>query len=78
MSGKLKQAEYLAETIAHKADQLIAESERLREELSRVREVMLRTDKAFVEAWRKDVQGRGVFQSWVLKLEHFLRKGRDE
>lgn len=73
MSGNLKSAEYLADTIAHKVSQLISERDRLRQELAVRTDGVLEQDKAYVQMFRTGVLEGVCADERILRLERILR-----
>ena len=55
MASRLKEAEYLDETIAHKTAQLMEERGKLRDEVRRLSERRLSQDKNFVEMFHRGI-----------------------
>ena len=72
MAANLKEAEYLADTIAHKIDQLLSERSSLRKEMARVTASTLSQDKALVEVFHKAMIGREAAKLRASRLEHML------
>ena len=70
--ANLKEAEYLAETLMHKLEQLMKERAMMRKELARRSDSSLEQEKAFVGAFRDAIMDAGVNASRVYRLEHML------
>ena len=70
--ANLKEAEYLAETLMHKLEQLMRERSMVRKELARRSDSSLEQEKAFVGAFRDAILDSGVNASRVYRLEHML------
>ena len=72
MANNLKQAEFLADTLAHKIDNLLTERNNLRSELARKSNGSLDCDKAFVQACKHAAIDRTYAEMKASKLEHLL------
>ena len=72
MAGNLKQAEFLADTLAHKITKLLTERNNLRTELARKSSGSLERDKAFVQAYKHAVIDRAYSDMKASRLEHLL------
>ena len=73
MAGKLKQAEFLADTLSHKIVQLLTERNNLRTELARTSSGSLERDKAFVQAYKHEVIDRAYSGMKAYRLEYLLQ-----
>ena len=73
MAGNLKQAEFLADTLAHKILNLVTERNNLRSELARRSSGSLERDKAFVQTYKHAVIDRAYSGMTAYKLEHLLQ-----
>ena len=72
MAGNLKQAEFLADTLAHKILNLVTERNNLRTDLARKSSGSLERDKAFVQAHKHSVIDRAYADIKAYRLEHLL------
>ena len=72
MANNLKQAEFLADTLAHKIIRLLTERNNLRSELARKSSGSLERDKAFVLAYQHAVIDKAYSQITASRLEHLL------
>ena len=72
MAGNLKQAEFLADTLAHKVIKLLTERNNLRTDLARRSSGSLERDKAFVQAYKHAVTDRAYSEIKASRLEHLL------
>ena len=70
--ANLKEAEYLAETLMHKLEQLMKERAMMRKELARRSDSSLEQEKAFVGAFRDAILEGAVSSARVYRLEHML------
>ena len=68
----LKDAEYLADTIAHKVEQLMKERNMLRKELASRTDGVLEQDKAYVGSCRNAVIDGAMSGERVRRLERLL------
>ena len=73
MAANLKGAEYLADTISHKLDQLLSERIFLRKELARKSDGSLEQEKAFVQSYRNAIIDNCCAAERASRLEHMLR-----
>ena len=72
MAGRLKQAEFLAETLAHRVTQVLAERDRLRGELARESSGRLSREKAYVAVYRQGAASREYSDAEGYKLRRML------
>ena len=72
MAGNLKQAEFLADTLAHKVIKLLTERNNLRTDLARRSSCSLGAGKAFVQAYKYAVTDRAYSEIKASRLEHLL------
>ena len=72
MANNLKQAEFLADTLAHKIIKLLTERNNLRAELARKSSGSLERDKAFVQAYKHAVIDKAYSELKASRLEHLL------
>ena len=72
MAGNLKQAEFLADTLAHRITQLLTERNNLRTELARKSSGSLDRDKAFIQSYKHAVIDRAYAELKACRLEYLL------
>ncbi len=70
--GRLREAQYLADTIAHKVAQLTSEREQLRSELAARTLSDIRRDKEHVKLCRGGVLQCSAAEQRALRLERML------
>ncbi len=72
MAVNLNDAEYFADTIFSRVEQLISERNILRRELARKSDGTLEHDKAFVKAFQDNVINNSAASEKIARLEHML------
>ena len=72
MAMNLNDAEYFADTIMSRVEQLITERDILRRELDRKSDGTLEHDKAFVRAFQNNVADNSAASEKIARLEHML------
>ena len=72
MAVNLNDAEYFADTIMNRVEQLLNERNVLRRELSRKSDGTLEHDKAFVRAFQNSVADNASASEKIARLEHML------
>ena len=72
MAGNLKQAEFLADTLAHRISQILTERNNLRIDLARKSSGSLERDKAFIMAYKHSVCDKAYSELKAYRLEHLL------
>ena len=72
MAGNLKQAEFLADTLALRITKLLSERNNLRSELTRKSSGSLERDKAFVQVYKHAVIDKAYSAMTASRLEHLL------
>lgn len=72
MAVSLNDAEYFADTIMSRVEQLLNERDILRRELSRKSDGTLEHDKAFVRAFQNSVIDNASASEKIARLEHML------
>ena len=72
MAVNLNDAEYFADTIMSRVEQLINERDILRRELSRKSDGTLEQDKSFVRAYQNNVIDNAAAADKITRLEHML------
>ena len=72
MAANLTDAEYFADTILSRVNQLINERNILRRELARKSDGTLEHDKAFVRAYQNNIIDNALAEDKIARLEHML------
>lgn len=72
MPINLNNAEYFADTILKRVDQLINERNTLKMELARRSDGTLQHEKSFVKAYRDNVINIASASDKIMRLEHLL------
>lgn len=72
MAVNLNDAEYFADTIMSRVEQLLNERDILRRELSRKSDGTLEQDKSFVRAYQNNVIDNAAAADKITRLEHML------
>ena len=72
MAVNLNDAEYFADTIMSRVEQLLNERDILRRELSRKSDGTLEQDKAFVMSYQDNVVDNAAASEKIARLEHML------
>lgn len=72
MAINLNDAEYFADTIMSRVEQLLNERDILRRELSRKSDGTLEQDKSFVRAYQNNVIDNASASEKITRLEHML------
>lgn len=72
MAINLNDAEYFADTILSRVQQLINERNILRRELARKSDGTLEHDKAFVNAYQNNIINNALADEKIARLEHML------
>ncbi len=72
MAVNLNDAEYFADTILSRVQQLINERNILRRELARKSDGTLEHDKAFVHAYQNNIIDNAMSDEKIARLEHML------
>ncbi|MBQ3347167.1 MAG: hypothetical protein IJG51_01815 [Synergistaceae bacterium] len=75
MAVNLNDAEYFADTIMSRVEQLINERDILRRELARKSDGTLEHDRAFVRAYQNNVVDNAAASEKIARLEHMLMIG---
>lgn len=70
--AKLQEAEYLADTIAHRISQLIDERNNLRRELAGASAGSIERDKEYIRMYREGITESNAAMLRALRLEHML------
>lgn len=72
MPVNLNDAEYFADTIAKRVEQMINERDMLRRELDRRRKGTLDNEKAFIKAYQDNIIDNAMSLEKITKLERIL------
>ena len=72
MAVNLNDAEYFADTIMSRVEQLLNERDILRRELTRKTDGTLEHDRAFVRAYQNSVTDNASASEKIARLEHLL------
>ena len=72
MAMNLNDAEYFADTISNRIDQLLNERKILRRELSRKSDGTLEHEKSFVRAYQDNIINIAISADRTARLEHIL------
>ena len=72
MPVNLNDAEYFADTIAKRVEQMINERDMLRKELDRRRKGTLDHEKAFIKAYQDNIIDAALSAEKIMKLERIL------
>ena len=72
MPVNLNDAEYFADTISKRVDQMINERDMLRRELDRRRKGTLDNEKAFIKAYQDNLIDNAMSSEKITKLERIL------
>lgn len=72
MAMNLNDAEYFADTISNRIDQLLNERKILRRELSRKTDGTLEHEKSFVRAYQDNIINNAMNDERTSRLEHIL------
>ncbi len=72
MAANLNDAEYFADTIMSRVEQLLNERDILRRELARKSDGTLEHDKAFVKAYQNNAADNAAASERIARLEHML------
>ena len=72
MAVNLNDAEYFADTIMSRVEQLLNERDILRRELSRKSDGTLEQDKSFVRAYQNNIIDNAAAADKITRLEHML------
>jgi hypothetical protein len=72
MAMNLNDAEYFADTISNRIDQLLNERKILRRELSRKTDGTLEHEKSFVRAYQDNIINNAMNDERTYRLEHIL------
>lgn len=72
MAMNLNDAEYFADTISNRIDQLLNERKILRRELSRKTDGTLEHEKSFVRAYQDNIINNAMNDDRTSRLEHML------
>ena len=72
MAMNLNDAEYFADTISTRIDQLLNERKNLRRELSRKSDGTLEHAKSFVRAYQDNIINNAMNSDKTARLEHIL------
>ena len=72
MGLTLSDAEYFADTISKRVEQLINERNNLRLDLSKNSNGSLEHNRAFIRAFQENIISNAIFSEKITKLEHIL------
>lgn len=72
MAMNLNNAEYFADTISNRIDQLLNERKILRRELARKTDCTLENEKSFVRAYQDNIINNAMNADKAARLEHIL------
>ena len=72
MGANLNDADYFADTISRRVEQLINERNNLRYELSRNSDGNLEHNKAFVREFQENITSNDIAAEKITRLEHIL------
>ena len=70
--ANLKEAEYLADTIARRISRLMAERNNLRKELAGQSAGSIERDKEYIRMYREGISENNAAMMKALRLEHML------